>query len=769
MPILVNRIRWLSFFAVFCLAWFNVVVGVPLEAISFLKKTVLVLHGDQLSSRAAKTTERGLMILVGTSAAGQTPVPRQRVLVLYSDERLLPANIIMDEAIRAAFAAGTKNPIEFYSEFLDVARFPGEEQQQRQVDFFRDKYRALPPDLVIAVSGGALVFLTNHRVELFAGVPIVYCSVTGDPHPDSLSDARIAEVTVPDVVAPTLEMMLRLHPDTRQVAVVSGSGPRDRQFADVCRQKMSIFGNRVAFNWLTNLSMEQLRGELSRLPDHTVVLYLNVFRDAAGKAFTPRQALDEFAPASRAPIYGFYDTYLGHGIVGGSMVTFEEIGRKAAQLGVRILAGEDAQAAARSEPHQAVPMFDWRQLRRWNISEQRLPPGSIVQFKEATFWEQHYRIIVTAFSLCLLQTLLIVALLLQLRRRRLAEAALRESEQGLSLAASAAHFGIWIRYLERDEIWATDKWRELFGFGKSERLDVNCVLQRLHPEDREAVSKTLAKALSSEGTYETEYRVVLPDGRMRWIASRGGVEFDANGKPALMRGAALDITTRKQAEEAAHDLSGRLIQAQEEGQMRVARDLHDDFSQSLALLSIELDMFGQIQPAEPGQITERMREFSAQVKRLSLEVHRLSHELHPATLEQLGLVAALSGFCEEFALAHKLAIEFTDGLVPRAVPEDTALCLYRIAQEALYNVVKHSRATAARVELVMDGGELRLTIDDDGVGFDPKARHANASLGLVSMSERARFVHGLLSVESHAGKGTRVEVRVPIDGADDLS
>src|SRR3984893_7635350 len=210
------------------------------------------------------TTMLLIFKLAGSAAAGQAPAPGKRVLMLYSDERLLPANIIMDEAIRSAFALGTKDRVEFYSEFLDVARFPGEEQQQRQRDFFRDKYRERPPDLVIAVSGGALVFLAKHRAELFAGVPIVYCSLAGDPHPDRLLDARIAEVTVPDCVALTLEMMLRLHPDTRQVAVVSGSGPRDRQFAEGYRQEMNTFGNRVAFTRLTNLSMEELRGELSR-------------------------------------------------------------------------------------------------------------------------------------------------------------------------------------------------------------------------------------------------------------------------------------------------------------------------------------------------------------------------------------------------------------------------------------------------------------------------------------------------------------------------
>jgi two-component system, LuxR family, sensor kinase FixL len=354
------------------------------------------------------------------------------------------------------------------------------------------------------------------------------------------------------------------------------------------------------------------------------------------------------------------------------------------------------------------------------------------------------------------------------RQLQASEAAFRESEQRLSLAADAGNLGIWIRDLAGDEIWATDKWRELFGFEKSESLNMHRFLQRLHPGDRDAVQAP-TKALEGGGDYEKEYRIILPDGRIRWIASRGRVEFDAAGKPVLMRGASLDNTARKLAEEAAHDLSGRLIHAQEEEQMRLARELHDDLSQSLALLSVELEMFGQSPPSAVGQISGRMQEFSAQVKRLSSEVHRLSHEMHPAKLEQLGLVAAVRGFCKEFAGAHEMASEFTDRSVPREVPEDTALCLYRIAQEALHNVVKHSGATAARVELAMEGSELRLAIADDGVGFDPEVMCANGSLGLVSMRERARFLHGRLSIESHAGKGTRVEARVPIAEADDLS
>ena len=199
----------------------------------------------------------------------------------------LPANIILDEAIRATFAAETSDRIEFHSEFLDVSRFPGEAQQQRQRDFLRDKSRERRPDVVIAVSGAALEFLLKYRAELFTGVPIVQCSVAGDPHPNNLQDAKIAGVAVAESASSTLEIALRLHPETRQVAVVTGNGPRDRQMADKLRGEIGLFENRVAVRWLTNLSLQELREELSRLPDHTVVLYLTMFQDATGASFTP--------------------------------------------------------------------------------------------------------------------------------------------------------------------------------------------------------------------------------------------------------------------------------------------------------------------------------------------------------------------------------------------------------------------------------------------------------------------------------------------------
>ena len=240
------------------------------------------------------------------------------------------------------------------------------------------------------------------------------------------------------------------------------------------------------------------------------------------------------------------------------MVTFEEIGRKTAQLGMRILAGEDPQAAARSESHQPVPMFDWRQLRRWKISEKLLPPGSVVRDRELTAWEKYRGVILVTAGLCGLETFLIVFLVSQRRRRRRAEASLRDSEQRMTLAVDAANFGIWIRDLARNEIWASGQWRDLFGFGKEERLELANILERVHPEDRESFGRTLASVVARGGRYEIEYRVALADGQTRWISSYGRVECNGSGKPVIVRGVSRNITARKEAEEELRERQGEL-------------------------------------------------------------------------------------------------------------------------------------------------------------------------------------------------------------------
>ena len=270
------------------------------------------------------------------------------------------------------------------------------------------------------------------------------------------------------------------------------------------------------------------------------------------------------ARASSVPVYGVHDLYIGSGIVGGMMRGSHATGTRVGQIARQILDGTPPENIP-IEPVPLVPTFDWRQLQRWGIDTSRLPVGADVRFRQPSAWESYRWYIVAAVTVVALQTLLIGGLLAQRARRRLAEAGasqlvhelqaseagLRESQKRMNQALEAGNLGIWIRDLARNDIWANDSWRTLFGFDPSEHLDLDRVLQRLHPDDRQTLRQHQAMALagSNGGTYQTEYRLMRPDGATRWISSQGRVEFDATGQPVLIRGAARDVTARKQAEQ----------------------------------------------------------------------------------------------------------------------------------------------------------------------------------------------------------------------------
>jgi PAS domain S-box-containing protein len=225
-----------------------------------------------------------------------------------------------------------------------------------------------------------------------------------------------------------------------------------------------------------------------------------------------------------------------------------------------------------------------------------------------------------------------------------------------------------------------------------------------------------------------------------------------------------DITAREQAEQALLALSGRLIDSQEEECMRVARELHDGLGQAMALLGIELGKAAQATTLAAAR--KSIDKLSANVQTIARDLQQLSHRLHPSTLDHLGLSLAIKEHCEALAAHHPdLAIDFTASNVPRDVPNDVALSLFRIVQEALGNVVKHSGARKAQVVLVGDSQGLTLRIEDNGRGFDPEKAMAKGGLGLVSMSERMRIVGGSISIRPRPLAGTCIEADVPISQA----
>lgn len=346
--------------------------------------------------------------------------------------------------------------------------------------------------------------------------------------------------------------------------------------------------------------------------------------------------------------------------------------------------------------------------------------------------------------------------------RQRADLALRESEARLDLAADAASVGLWRLNLATSVYWLTNKTRELFGLAANEEVSFERFLGLIHPDDRELVRRSVETVVESRNQGVVEYRVVRSDENVRWMFSRGRVHANPSGEPKYLTGVSVDITERKQAEATLRNLSGRLIAAQEQERSRLARELHDGLSQNLAWLAVELELMGQRPPTDPAEIPRRLQELSAQMKKLSSEVHRISHDLHPAKLTQLGLTTAIAELCQAPSSDHHLLITFDHNAVPRSLPPGVALCLYRVAQESIQNAVRHSAAKNVRVEMTIKANEIYLGVADDGRGFAVESTRTTSTLGLVSMRERVRLVHGQMGIESKPGEGTRVSVRIPL-------
>jgi signal transduction histidine kinase len=257
--------------------------------------------------------------------------------------------------------------------------------------------------------------------------------------------------------------------------------------------------------------------------------------------------------------------------------------------------------------------------------------------------------------------------------------------------------------------------------------------------------------------------MVHKDGSILWFLARGTAIRDKNGKAYRVTGTDTDITEQKLAREAILDLGGRLINAQEDERSRIARELHDDVSQRLALLAMDLELIGQSPPIAEKELGKRMSELSNQVKELSTDLHHLSYRLHPRSLERLGLSVAIKSLCRDISEQQAIEIRFIENNVPATIPVDTALCLYRVAQESLQNVVKHSKAKDAKVTLEAKAKNIRLQVLDSGIGFDSEEVRGRNGLGIISMRERLRAIGGRLTIHSRFNKGTHIEAFIPID------
>jgi PAS domain S-box-containing protein len=362
--------------------------------------------------------------------------------------------------------------------------------------------------------------------------------------------------------------------------------------------------------------------------------------------------------------------------------------------------------------------------------------------------------------------------------RKRADIVLRESEERFRLMAETAAVMVWMSGPDKRCTYVNKRWLDFTGRPLEHQLGDGWSAG-VHPDDLQRCLRTYGEAFDARQAFRMEYRLQRFEGEYRWILDSGVPRFGADGTFEGYIGSCIDVTDQKQVEEALRAgeqslrqtreglrrLAAKLLHAQEEERRRIAREMHDDWTQRLALLGIDLARLEKHLGA-PEQAQPLLRAMQGQLVRLSEDVHALSRQLHPSILDDLGLVESLRSECASFARREGIQVVYRPDVVPTNLPRDVVLCVYRVAQEALRNLAKHAAVNKAWVSLGAAGPELVLRIRDEGVGFELASVRAQPGLGLSSMEERVRLIQAELAITSAPGQGTTVEVRVPLPRSD---
>jgi len=702
--------------------------------------------------------------------------PRAKnVLVLYSfsDRSLFDS---LDD-LKAAIRKHTHGPVDFEVEYLETQRLLNPAYEKSLSETLHHAYGAERLDAVVVAAYPALQFAVAHRNEMFPDVPIVFSYVSAGRFRDQRVPPGVTGVTVSSDVPGAIDLALRLQPDTKHVAVIFGNTEFELHWRQVFHDEFLALkpeANLIDLGWS---SPDQVMQQVSKLPAHTVVFFEVSPQFSAQPVFGRHDVLT--AISGQLPTYCVYSPFcMDRGAIGAFHADETEQSAMTADLVSRILAGEKPENVPVVHGSPARPVVDWRALQRWNIPDKALPSNSLVLFRQPSPWERDRNYILVGSTLLLSEGFLIFYLLRQrsnkkkverslvVRETQLRESSdiLQESEERFHRVANTAPMLIWMSGTDKMCTFFNQAWLDFTG-RSVEREVGNGWASGVHPDDLDHCLQIYSAAFDARANFEMEYRLRRYDGKYRWIIDVGVPRFESSGVFMGYIGSCMDITDRKATEKSLEELSGRLIAGQEAERTRIARDLHDDFSQRLALLGIGLGRLWNKRPESEEEERVVIRELWDRIKEISSDVHRLSHQLHSSKLEHVGLAPALKGLCNEISEKYGIQVDFSEMGVLSGISKDAALCLFRVAQEALSNVVKYSQVQRAEVDLRLEANKIRLRVSDAGSGFDVGVEREDAGIGLVSMRERLRLVGGLLSVRSAPMAGTEILAEVPLSAS----
>jgi PAS domain S-box-containing protein len=716
-----------------------------------------------------------------------------------------------------------------YIEYMDTKRFYGRDSLVQFPDVYARKFASHHFDVIVATDNNAFDFLREYRDRLFPKTPVVFCGVNYFKQEDLVGHSQFTGVSEEADVNDTLQLALRLHPETRHVYVVNEISETGQTVHDEVVRLMPAYAERVDFTFLEDISMPDLLARLKALPVDGLVFYSFFSHDKTGRFFEYDESAKAIAAASSAPIYGAWDFNLGYGMVGGKLISGFYQGVAAGKIALRVLRGENADSipVVRFTPDRPNRfMFDYAQLQRFGIPLNGLPKNSVIENMPTSFFQRHRAGTLAGVALFLFLILLNSLLWLNIRRRKAAERALwdqqehleqivasrsaqlenlnsrlrldilkreatekalRESQQLLNKTFASLRDSLLIIAAEsRIIVDCNPVTSKLFGYTREEIVGQSVRLLHVDDEAFEKFRDLAMRAIEESGYLRIPaFQMRRKDGEVFATQHMVMPLYNEEGKLASWVSVIRDITQEKRTEEKLEQyrrklrkLAAELTVVESRERRQIAAELHENLGQLLATAKMKLAPMRSLAP--DARLESGMAEVQNLVEEALQQTRSLTYQLSSPILYQLGLEAALKWLAENMAGQYGYRVAFTRFGESGALLEESSVFLFSAVRELLVNVAKHAAASDVAVRLRWLDDCVEVLVKDNGKGFrrtglsdfsDLKTdvSESKDGFGLFNIQERVSDLGGRVWLRTEPQHGTAVKIHLPLDRALDMA
>jgi len=709
-----------------------------------------------------------LSLVVFTFISNVWASPKKHMLVLNSYHKGLSWTDNTVKGIESVIAR-EGHDIELYFEYMDTKRYFGEEYFQELYQVYKWKYEGKRFDVIMVTDNDALNFMLKHHKQLFPGTPVVFCGINNFQDAMLQNNSYFTGVVEETDMKSTIEIALKLHPQTKRFIVINDMTTTGIALKAQLLEVIPSF-KKVDFLFLEDFDINELRQEVKKISPESLIFLLVVNRDKAGEFFTYEESIGIIYGNSNVPIYSIWDFYIARGIVGGMLTSGFQQGVSAAEISVRILKGDDVRSIPVLKKSPNLYMFDFREMKRFNISLKDLPEGSTIVNEPDTFYARFKSFILAVLGIMTVLSFIIMTLAYNIFNRRKTEKLIRESEEKYrDLYDNAPDM---YHSVNKDSIIVECNETEamMLGYAKEEIIG-KPITHFLTEKSRIDHEREFPILITKGSATSLEREFVRKDGSTFLASLNVFVEKNSYGDLIKTRTIARDVTRQKQIEEELkrsreelRNLSIHLQSAREEERRRIAREIHDELGHALTTLKLDLSWLKKRLSEGGSNLLSKAQNIIQLVDYTIDAVQKISSELRPGVLDYLNLADAIEWQLKEIqrrgAIECNLSIKSDfDSL---SLEQERSIAIFRVFQEAVTNVLRHSGAMRVNVDLQITDNSVILSIYDDGKGISEHQIFDPMSFGILGMRERACYLGGDIKIIGSQKEGTMVELNVPL-------